>query len=368
MKKILCMLIILAVATLVSAQSPITLYGSDLASPGASFLQYRDTTPIILPGNTGAGISWDFSSLAHHDSTQVNVVLPAATPYGYLFSGVSNEAVDYVNDNLTYYFNKAADGLYMNGFTGTLMGGNDTLRIVFSQPDTMLVLPSTYQTAFTSYVTGDTKSTVSMTFDTMVGGTLYSIPIDSVRLKHYQDKITVFDAYGTLTTPDGSVPALRQYVEQVMTDSAWGYLNFPVPFQAYSGWYYFRTLIDNSFTYLWWTNGVGVPLVRMYYDTTGYATSVEWLHIPNLGLAWQPAASKASVWPNPASYKAEFNSDEAFNSIRLFNITGELVHVQQTVLSHRNQADLTGISDGLYNYILLNDDRIVANGKISIIH
>jgi hypothetical protein len=335
--------------------SQVSIFDYDIASIGASFTQRSDTTPIVLPGTAGTGKVWDFSGLVNQKTTLITAVDPLTLPYGARFVGANIALHEDASIN-NYYFRKEAYGVVTLGLSMDFIGTGDTVCMIFSNPDTMITFPSVYGTSFKSNVYGNTKSPVNMHIDTVIMGTSYVVPVDSVRIIHHATKTTEMDAEGSLTLSTGTVNALRQITYETSIDSAYGYVNFA----PLTGWYYFQSYTDTVTQFIWWTKYAGNAIVRMDFDSTsGNATRVDWLHIPNLGITTESALGEPQVYPNPAQSVINVMGT-AQTEICLYNQLGALV-LSTTATGQPQEINVESLPRGLYFVRTMNNNNYTSS-------
>lgn len=327
----------------VSAFSQISIYDYDIAATGATFEQRSDTMPSVTPGSAGTSQTWNFSSLASHDTMSYTAKNPATLPLGNRFTQ-ANIALNEDGSANSFFFNKSTNSLISVGFTADYMGNGDTVCLVFSIPDTMLTFPSTYNSDFTTNVFGDTRSHVNISIDTSYMGTPVTVPVDSVRIIHHALKTSVIDAWGNLTLPNGMVPALRQNTYETSIDSIYAYINMPPVMQ---GWYYYQSFRDTIQQYNWWTKYAGNAIVSMNCNpTSGMVTKVDWLYFDDLGMNQTPENPEVMIYPNPATTMLNFTAVEG-TGILLINSLGQVVK-QVTASGQAQTMNVADLPRGFY--------------------
>jgi hypothetical protein len=338
-------IIIIFFALVASAYSQITIIDSDIASIGAVFSQRTDTMPTVVPGGSGASQTWDMTGLSSDRTKQINVVAPLSLPFGNRFIGANIGMTE--NDTVTnYFFNKNTSCVNTVGFTMDLAGNGDTLCVIFTDQDTMLTFPSTYNTSFINYINGNTKSRSHLTIDTVILGNPYTVPVDSVRIVHHAVKSSLIDGWGTLNMPNGNVNALRQKTHETSIDSIFAHINFP-PFIV--AWYYYMNVKDTMDQFIYWTKWAGNAIVKLDYDSaTATVTNADWLFVTNLGI--QPNVNNADIllYPNPANEIVTIETKPIYDYIRIFDITGKEVYTSGLVHGENINISTTGLTDGIY--------------------
>jgi len=323
--------------------SQITLYDYDFASGVATFDQRTDTLPGVTPGPAGALQNWDFSGLASHDTTYYNTVVPASLPYGSVFPGATIALKETGSVN-TFFFKNSAESIITIGLATDYMNTGDTICLFFNDPDTMLTLPSTFNSDFFTYVNADTKSRTHILIDTVVMGNPVQVPVDSVRIIHHSVKNSVIDAWGNLTLPNGTVPALRQLTHETSIDSVYAFINFP-PFMT--GWNYYQSFTDTATQFIWWTKYAGNAIVTLDYDSTLSAVvRAKWLYISNLGMSPVSNLSDFQVYPNPAQTQLNILGEQGYDII-LYNSIGQAL-LRTTTTGQPQILDVSDLPRGMY--------------------
>jgi hypothetical protein len=354
----------------VNAQTPISLNFSDLGVPVRSYDIRIDSAviPGILPGNAGPNQTWNFIGLhSTLDTLQLNLTY---NYYGVLYNNFPLANVAYHADSkLNYnYYNSSAAGLLHYGIVSDYLGTGDSIKVVFSQPDTILKLPANYPADYSSIVLGDSKSRCHYSFDTVFMSTPVTVPIDTLRIKHTQFHVATIDAWGTMTTPTDVFPALRQKNVVETVDSIWGYANVPVPFQSYSGWYMITILSDTSQSFKWWMNGLGIPAVEMFMNKLSDTQVVKtrWVRDVFAGVN-ENDYYNSGVYPNPANDFIKISTSGEFSEVRVYDMLGNEVIRQKIQNNNELTVSTANIPDGMYFYNLVGPSG-KTTGKFVVIH
>jgi len=275
------------------AGAQITITAADMPilgdTPRYSFV---DPTAQFNLSNTGAGITWNYSTLAAIAQQQDKYV--TVTGAGYSQGGISASAYGYqVADTLEFngapayltkvytFFSLNASRFAAVGFAGTVVGPL-TLPVSapYSDEDEWLNFPCTYN----RYDSTTFRFTASVSI------------FGSIMTKGYRK--TRVDGWGTIVTPKLTTPTpvLRVRSEVVEIDSvdvAGTKYGFP----------------RHSVEYQWWANGLRYPAL---WVTTDMSTGTE---IPTAARYWDgtkpvpagiaqaqgPQLTQLLVYPNPAA-------------------------------------------------------------------
>ncbi|MBI5538635.1 MAG: T9SS type A sorting domain-containing protein [Bacteroidia bacterium] len=310
----------------------------------------------LSPGNSGANIIWDFSTLHYFVSYLDNSfdstswLQSSATPESYSFplADLAQTTNCYLNHNwqthvvtLVCYHNyliKDALGLHLYGTT---------------YPQSHLF--QQYRNVFPLIKFGDT----SISFSKEV----IQNSIDSVYVRFVADT-SIADGWGTVITPVGSYDALRVFTSETVFDSL--YVNgLGQEIQHQAGNYYYR----------WFTKDMGYPVFQISkgilekqqgYQVTHFAKYLRRdVNVPENLITEQ----QITVVPNPFSIEAKIslgNNVSGKYSIVVYDITSK----ECLRLTNVNGDELTinkgNLKNGLYYFQLINEKGKVNSGKFII--
>lgn len=342
------LLLVAAAAMAVSANSQITVTNIHVVTSGKNVIQVSDTMPGsgIMPGAPGTGLTWDFSTLANHDEDTLKFQNVGWTPYGANHSG-SNLAAQQGSEDFYIYLTNDATGLYMDGFSGDLMGTGSAMHVPADPSEIIAQFPLNYGNSYSGY------SAQEFTMDGSAMGA------DSLRVKFDMNKEVDVDSWGSVTTPMGTFDALRLNEYKMETDSVWA--------QMFGIWTLVSNSADTSTSFVWWTNdaSAGFPLVELDYDSTaGTVRSASYLKsTPSIGIEEQTLESE--VYPNPARGMVNISFKEnVAGTFYLYSSEGKLVH-EQTVNSNQLRFNAAEMSPGVYVYLVKGGNGI-SQGRLVI--
>ncbi len=369
MKKLLFILFVFCMF-MQNAQSQINLNFSDLGVPVRSYDLRVDTAVVtgIVPGAPGTNQTWNFMAL--HSTLDTMHIDLVNSNVGVMHNFFPNANVAYHIDNLLNYsyYNSSAAGLLHYGVVTDFLGTGDSIKVVFSAPDTSLKLPANYQTICNSVVMGDSKSRCTFQYDTSYNGFPLTVPIDTLRIKHKAVHYSEIDAWGTMTTPTDIFPALRQKNIVYSIDSIYGYANVPPPAQSYSGWYRITIRKDTAVTYNWWMKGLGIPAVTMeMYKLSNYVTRVSWVRDVYSGISENADENSPGVYPNPAHDMVTITKTLGYSEAMVYDVLGN--EVSSAMIGNRNEITFAvgNLPNGMYFYNLMGKQG-KTSGKFVVKH
>ena len=355
MKNIFLSITACAIASAAPAQ--ITITQNDLAPLYTQMRQAIDTMPTVNEGSAGASQTWNFATLPTHRVDTITFTLPQFTPYGGTFPGANLAADNNIDGTQSFiYLNSASSGIEINGQASDPFG-TGVIAFPFSNTETLITFPSTYNTAFT-----DTASGVLQMYygqDPGIGFTVDSFRVHSTVMKN-----SVMDAWGSVTTPAGTYNALRQNVKRLQYDT--------IDIYAFGNWFYeYYTQMDSNRVYSYWANSVGFPVAELTDEQeTGTITQAWWLQSTALvGIPENNNAASASLYPNPASDNITFVSagtNAVF--ITIYDMNGQLVE-KQSVTGDRAGLNVSSYAAGMYFYQASDaNGNVVSRGKFNVAH
>lgn len=324
----------------------ISIDQTDMPSVG-DYIPRKSDTMTVLPGPGGSGPNqvWNFTSLSSYVITEnTSVVSVTSTPNGNQF-GNSNMAM--TNDNSNYlYFNKSAQSFSTQGFSGDLLG-TGVINAVFNPDLTLHQFPRTFGSSFNdTYV-----------IDVTVPGAAINPLLSQINFKRTSVVHDTTDAWGQLTTPNGTYDVLRIHTMEVFSDSIWAQPIFPPV------WNLVSTSTDTTHSYSWVGKGCKLAIAEMSFDTLGLPKIFKWTELQGIGVGLEESAlAKISIYPNPCSdhvFVEEFNPEE----ISLFNMFGQKVAVEKTAMLSGTQLTLEDLAKGVY-FIEATKDQLKLKTQI----
>lgn len=294
-------------ATLSSIAQPTLTAANSNPVPGDIFYGFYCDTAGVTKGPSGAGVTWDFSTLSAVHNDTIIYSACAGTPYCDTFPG-STVTIKHGSDY--DYFKTDASGFY---YTGYGMSGGCA---IYTDPFTRLAYPFTYNSTHV-----DDYAMVQAAFST------WSYGKDSM----------LADGWGTLILPTGTYSnVLRVRISLYYTDS----FEFTSP-----------ATVEHRFgeQYSWYMPGMHNPLLAMYFDTSGSGTlqlsDVQYFTNPSLDVRnTKTVSNDATILPNPADGAAHvhLNMQTAGNvQIAITDIVGRQVGAPLQQYAAKGITDIT---------------------------
>lgn len=193
----------------------ITIQSSDFSSVGTS-LSFGDVSEATFDvGQSGANQSWTFGNYDYSVRLQRDYINPAQGPHGSLFQSATRAAHTVASNYPNYaqydYFRIESGGLYYLGSEDNQ--GNMT---VISGTIVPMPLPLVYQASWSS-----------VSIDTVINDPYHlAIDIDSISYS--------VDSWGTVHTPYGDYPCLREFTDRRLYAYDNGVLTNTIQYLSYT--------------------------------------------------------------------------------------------------------------------------------------
>jgi len=358
--------ILIALLFMVSAKAQITLSQADFGNTFFHAILANDTlvdTATIHIGNPGAtSQTWNFSTLHNSNTETLQFMSPTATTYATNFPTATVAFTQSSNQGATNFINATAAGIFIVGQGldhGYLTNTTPDEAVVLMPQQTFMAFPATYNSTFSG------TSVATIVIDTSFTYSIFNV--DTLHNVHYANYTSSIDAWGSVTTPFGTFPCLRQkYVEHTL-DSIYAHTTtlgwIAAPF----------TTIDSSITYRWFANAQGFPVceINMDKDTINhswFASKSSWIFSSNTGIKdLVKSNSQISLFPNPAT-----------NDVNVLNASGDAIVVaiydamgKKITEINSNEVKTTintsAYAAGLYSYRVVDAKNVaISTGKFSI--
>jgi|ERR1035437_3898610 hypothetical protein len=360
MKKILLVLSAFSWASF-TANAQITVTSANYINASTGINQKVDTLPVagIVPGNAGANVTYDFSALHTASLTitsQITFTTVATGVQGSSYS-VTPANMCMHQDTSYMYFDTSATKMEFWGIAGNLLRNSVNNAMVYSNPQTVITFPSTYNTTFTDVAAYDNK---------FVYGALYQgIWVDSLREKETITTTSKIDGWGTVKTPNSQFPCLRQNIKKHSVDTAFA--------KIFVGGYHYWMLLygdtSNTQSYSYISDSNNGPIVDIeYYSDSSKIYQVRWNTAFVNTVSQYNTEAGFIVFPNPVSdyLTINYTSNENFNAI-IYDLTGR--EVLNAAISKLNSTiSVANLENGTYIIRVFNKEGLVKSNKITIIH
>lgn len=309
-RQLLAMLCLLVLVSCLPAFAQITIGPEDAPSPGSVYIGTHVGEIVFDPQSPGGNRNWNIASFNYTPDGMGTWVSPAGTP-GEAEFPTATIAIQTPGDDGDgfMYMRIANDGAYTLGLAGMVEG--EPFVIAFDEEAMTVELPMTY---------GSEWTTVARLTNEVAPG-FVTVMLDSV--------VHEIDAWGTMTTPTWSSPALRD-LQHEFTAS---YLNGQL------------TDSNEEWNYFWWTEDLGNSVdyscdgICDSPDFTNGDLSVNSAAASDVDPVGAPLAENFSVgqnYPNPfnPTTSLPINVIQAGSvEITVYNQLGEVVSSKEYQLS-----------------------------------
>ncbi len=333
-------------------EAQISFLHTDLPSIGDSVFQIADTVSQPSLGNAGANQTWDFSTLVNNGQDTIVFANAASTPYASSFP-TANVAVN--QDGGYVYFNNSSTELGMLGAVGD--PGFGIIAELRENPTNVFAqFPMNYADAYSNNHV-----------ELAIVPDLFGIPnVDSIKYENTVTSQVSVDAWGEVTTPEGTFSSLRQKETITSTAKIYGKNN------QLNTWVLIQTNPTvHTNTYKWWSNqpGTGFPVVEIIFDIDlNKITSITYLNVNGgiVSLNTQVADNKVvSVYPNPTTDQLFVKGLKEKSSLSITDLTGKVVLTK--MVNSNESLDVRFLSAGTYFYTISDlTGNVIATEKISI--
>jgi hypothetical protein len=265
-------------------------------------ISYAAFDPTEIAAAAGANQTWDFSTFMADEEVVQSVVAPSSTPFAATYPDANLVIVSSTEEFL--FLTSTSSALSSHGFA---IGAEESIALVYSNPELLYNVPFNHQTSFTDTYGG--TSTIQG-FDIVTTG----------------DVIVTGDAYGTLILPSGTYPNCVRVLSTITEEVS--FLGFP-SVSSIKRWTWFSA--DHryqvaSFEEFTVTDGKS--------EESSYAAVVRSAGPTSVEAA--PSPSTFKVYPNPVQSGGDLVIEwQATESIELtlLNLAGQIVFNERVALT-----------------------------------
>lgn len=309
----------------------ITVTRTDFPSRGDVFFILNDNNMSGLTAGSTGNQTWNYTSL---DVTNLDTILfvepsqtpPYQTPFDTLFPN-SNLALSGAIGGV--YLNISNDSLMLDGIAADLLN-QGFVTPVNIDPDLKLVsFPANYQDNFTSVGVVDT------TIDTNILGGI----VDKIRAIRTQTNTVNFDAYGTLSLPNGTYQTLRMFTKEVTLTEV--YLR-----NSITGWPMNpnQVLEDTVYRYNWIAKNEGYYVMEAEADKNG-----------NLISGFFKAGSQVFAYTSQQNNPSCYGDCDGSATITGVGGTGSYSYAWSANAGGGSTTSVSGLCDGEYYYTITDN-------------
>ncbi len=325
MKKLLSLFLVIALAYNINAQ--ITINSIDLIVGDSLFQATDSTSQTNLFSSGGADLTWDFSEVLQQKIDTIAPIDPATTDH----------ADDFTNSNLAFgtvefagYTQNNTNEYVSLGFGGYIASIDADILMVFSDADTINDFPMNY---------GDSRDAAAY------GTTTANVQGQDIRLSRSTFRTQEIDAWGEITTPEGTYDVLRVNEYLIEIDSVFAIMYGSEAYQEdYSSF-------DTSYNYIFYTTSINhdfnkYPLLEVQYDNnTDTSLSIKWLTYEKQsnGIVKISDSKNILVYPNPTSDIVNIKTTENIISVNIYNTEGKVVKT-----TSKHQIQISDLPSSIY--------------------
>ncbi len=366
MKKFTLLTLLIFNNIFLHAQVEIT--SDDIPGTGSLFSRIHDTIPgdSLMPGNAGANLEWDFSTMNTHFIDTIEFLDPANTPYANMFPG-ANQCIQMGNEIPYAYTVVSPDSLYVLGAVIEDEGFDDEIVSRFDPVQLLMLFPTTYGSAFEH--TSAFSATLYFGQTVTLPGIPYPVFVDSVKIKNQTHTDSEIDGWGLLKTPYGSFETLREKRTEMTEDSL-----FAKSSDLGGMWIDITSWLgedqkDTALIYSWLTKDVGFSVFELKVEPeTGQVNEATCLEIEgNAGSSTKMNRTEEShAYPIPANETLHIDMDtDRAADINIYDLTGTLI-AEKRVNKFPAKINISDFSGSIYFYTIRIKGQVAESGKFTI--
>lgn len=351
--------VIISFATLQSF-SQITILDTDMLKLGDTVRISEATDANIDYTTTGPNAEWDFSYLQAEAQQLIDPYNPQAAGFlvnNFFGPNAGNFAAEYyrslelpldqagqflpVNIEDAFRFTRITEdsltyiGIAIEVEGNTVPVRSDTIEKVYD-------FPLNYEDEYSSR--GYTNANFNPIFDGI--------------FRQYRQRETQVDGYGSVITPLGTYECLRVHHRINELDSLYIGLGF-------NNWLPLDLPVRH--VYEWWAKDELYPVVRIEVQEINGDDVVTEILYQDIYLGLDASLTKLSandfkLFPNPVDDELNLQTKGSLDDIKIFNLSGELVHHQQGNKLSEIAVDVSDLTRGIY-FIHFQTDLGSAKGQ-----
>jgi len=359
MKKLLLSFVLMT-STLFFAQAQITINQSDMPTVMTVIHMGVDTVSPIVVTPAGPNQTWTYSGIVEDKQDSIFFPQPSWTPFGSM-NPTSNICMYQLPDTTYAYMISNPSSMTMVGMAKSriVTGNQITASAHFYNDQTMMKFPTNYLDNFK-----DTSAFEARIKYGYMVGTFY---VDSLKLRNKTWITDTIDAWGSMVTPLGTFPSLREKRIEISQDSLWAHVM--------GSWQEVTSLaglgIDTLLTYSWYATNMKYAVFQLVvdYSTDTVKTASYMNAMPSIGIAdIAYGNSKYIIYPNPANDVLNIYSNMTGNTlIEIYDNIGNLIR-KITLNETDKKININDLSVGMYFLKMTNlKTQLSSGGKFSVV-
>lgn len=328
-------LLFTALSTLIlGLNAQITITNSNFLDVGEVFTQATDTVRVFSNIPSGANQTWNFSSLIPHNLTTTTGKDPATLPSA-INHPTANFAIqqENTNDSTLIYLNRT------NSIIESVGAEFSGLSTKYINALTFLEFPATYGSTYIDLAYNEIYLGQSFVYD--------SLRIENITISNFE-----VDAWGTLTTPLGTLPVIRLYKREIVRSTTYG--------QLQGSWLEINYSVDTSYRHTYFSNNPSTKFPVLEYNTDPTGTSTPYSNVTYLSSTQTPLtinptkeALKFMVFPNPTTDVVQLLSATPIEQATLTDLNGKTV--LSSTLNGNNTIQIGHLAQGTYTLSVLTN-------------
>jgi hypothetical protein len=296
-----------------------------------------DENPSISHTPAGPNQTWGYGELV---ANQTDFIALGMAEW---FNGASNFPNATLGtegeDGTQIFFRKTTEAFDLMGVYGDLFENGTNTALAFNPYQRQLTFPSTYGTTFTNV------STLNLKLEDFEGA-------DSVVVTVTTHRFSEMDAWGTLTTPFGTFPAIRQHIKDSTIQSVVAYLfGFPVFNES-------ETAISHSYSFFSDAQNARYVLLQYNYDAESDVLSgVQWQMATPVLNSVDDSKNDYVLFPNPSSNLVNIKSENPIHGeLIVFDVLGQIIYQQNLKNTDFTSVDVSAWNSGVYFFQITTEN------------